>query len=510
MIELKKIYCDTFFDLGFFSGSAEFFIGYAFLQASLFSLAINSTRLNCSIYKSSLPNYHLVGIFISVSAFFLLLNEEIRYFVGDAASFNCMILNDNLGSAGKITVCFFVIIFFGSLKSVDSKVSLTNSFEYFSFLVSGFMGSLLICSSNDLITAYLSIELQSISFYLMACSKKNSGYSVESGLKYFIIGSFSSSFFLLGSAFVYLNCGSVNFTEMVPIQEYFFIDYDSINLGFFFIILSLLIKLAVAPFHLWSIDVYESSPSPTTYFFSVIPKIGLFIFLARIMMTVGFWDLIPNFPDYCLYLSITSILVGALGGLEQRKLKSLLAYSSVSHTGYALLSLSSLTEGGIVMMLCYLMFYMLSSTCFWFIFMLLKKRAYFYNKKLSKEIGDLAQLRKANPILALLLGIILFSLAGIPPLVGFFIKFGVFLSSVQTSAYLISLIAILFSVLSTFYYLRLIKVIFFENVTTGLLYYPIGSNKALTISLGSMLLVIMFIRPSTVYLIFLKSYMLIF
>ena len=507
MILENKTFNDTFFELSFFSYSPELFIGYSLLQLSLYSVTLVYLRYGNSYVK--LPNYYLSGFFIFALAFFLMLNEEVGQAVSLLSSFNTMVSGDYLSFFSKAVICFTISVFFLSLHFNKSTLSLSNSFEYVSFIITSGLGSILLCSSGEIITAYLALELQSISFYLMASSKKNSNYSVESGLKYFVVGAFSSTLFLLGSSFVYWSCGTMNFIELHTLLSLLSCSDNNLNtlvLGFVIIFLSLLIKLAVAPFHLWSIDVYESSPNPTTFFFAVVPKLGLFVLMIRIFYFSAFSAFVPKFAGYCLGFAAFSAVIGSLGGLEQRRLKSLLAYSSISHTGYALMSFSSFSNVGVNLTLYYLVFYMLSSLCFWSIFMFLKQRTTFSQSKLNKEIGDLLMLRKSNPVLSFIIGLSFFSLAGVPPLIGFLIKFGVFFTSIKSTSYFISVLIILLSLISTFYYIRVLKVIFFENRSVGKLYYPVGSTNSILIVIFALLLIVLFIKPSLLYFCCMKAY----
>ena len=277
------------------------------------------------------------------------------------------------------------------------------------------------------------------------------------------------------------------------------LSLDLVYIGFIFIFISLFIKLALAPFHLWSLDVYEGSPNTTTVFFAVVPKLGLFVLLTRICYSIFAAD---NWQSYFLIIAVFSIFIGSVGGLEQRKIKSLLAYSSISHTGYLLLSFSTNSVEGTSMMLYYLVIFMVSSLCFWSIYLFIQHKKNFYFKKRNKELGDLVLLRESNPLLALILTITLFSIAGIPPIVGFLAKIGIFLVAIKSSAYLISLMAILFSVLSTFYYIRVIKIIYFENTLVGKLYTPISTKKALLIAVLALSLIVLCIDPTIIYYLF--------
>ena len=287
--------------------------------------------------------------------------------------------------------------------------------------------------------------------------------------------------------------------------EFSMVNLDLVSIGFFLICVSLFIKLSIAPFHFWSLDVYEGSPNTTTFFFAVVPKISLFVLLMRLCY-VSFYEIFVNdFQLYFFVLAVLSIFVGALGGLEQRKLKTLLAYSSVSHTGYLFLSFSTGNVEGIQMMFYYLAIYMISGLSFWAVYLfLIQKREFYYNKN-NKELGDLVLLKESNPMLAFILAMTLFSLAGIPPLVGFLIKVGVFSVAVKSSAYLVSVVSIILSVISTFYYIRLIKVLYFENTLVGKLYVPITTQKALLIAILALSLIVLCLDPMAIYLLFYKA-----
>ena len=213
-----------------------------------------------------------------------------------------------------------------------------------------------------------------------------------------------------------------------------------------------------------------------------------------------------NHPQiYFFLIAVLSVFVGSFGGLEQRKLKTLLAYSSVGHTGYLLLSFSTGNAEGMQMMFYYLVIYMISGLCFWSIYLFLRQKRSSYFNKSNKELGDLALLKESNPMLALILAITLFSIAGIPPIVGFLAKLGIFLVVVKSSSYLVAVLSILFSVVSTFYYIRLIKILYFENTLVGKLYMPIDTQKSLIISLLALSLIILCIDPTIIYLLFYKA-----
>ena len=393
-----------------------------------------------------------------------------------------------------------------------------NYFEYSILILFALLGIFFICSANDLITAYLSIELQSLSFYIMASMKKDSAFSVDAGLKYFILGAFSSSLFLFGSSILYgvsgttnfedlknlfflmdLDCGSVDGSSNNTFVKHLFLDGSLIQFALIFIFVSLLFKLGIAPFHLWSIDVYEGSPSSSTFFFAVIPKLAIFVLLIRIFYS-SFFEHIVKWRYYMAIIAVLTIIVGSFGGLEQKKFKSLLAYSSISHMGYTLSAFITGTFEGMQVLFCYLFLYMVVSLYTWSIFLVLQLK-YKYTKKQNKDLADLNSLSKSNSILALFFSTVLLSIGGFPPMIGFLVKIGIFLVSMEASMYFVALISILCSVISTFYYIRVIKIMYFESSIAGKLYHPINSDVSVLIVCLFYFLLFLFINPTLVYLI---------
>ena len=638
MIELKLF---EMYHLKEMSFSAELFLSCSILQLTFYAVGTAYQRKHGYVLLSQ-QVYHIGALLLGLAAL-LLLNEDLL--INNSLSSNDFIINDYLSFATKFVIVLTSLFFLLIVKtSYNDDELVHNNFEYIVLVTISVLGLMLLCSSNDLITAYLAIELQSVAFYIMAAFKRNSSYSIESGLKYFIIGSLSSAFFLFGSALIYGCVGSLNFddfrmffpllalsgsvstvllmnTQNLPtlslskelivnnltqssgeekftflnwvskeygnsvLEPYLFLEtkgtndldvsayidsksiqvatdtplffemqnkvsiselpanhvsvstvsdnvsiyqdmvsffqstifdgsiiiessgftLDLVILGFLLICVSLLIKLAIAPFHYWSLDVYEGSPNSTTFFFAVVPKIGIFVLLLRICY-ISFYEIFSlNYQFYFFLLAVFSIFVGSVGGLEQRKVKSLLAYSSISHTGYLLLSFSTNTFEGVQMMLYYLVIFMIAGLCFWSVFLFVKqKRNYYFNKQ-NKELGDFVLLSKSNPMVAFIFALTLFSIAGIPPIVGFLAKISIFLVVIESSFYMVAVVSILFSVISTFYYIRVIKVLYFENILVGKLYLPISTKKSLIISILALLLVVLCIDPLLIYFMFHKA-----
>jgi len=376
-----------------------------------------------------------------------------------------------------------------------------NNFEYFILLLCAVLGLMLLVSSYDMISLYLSIELQSLCLYVLSASKKDSSFSTEAGLKYFILGSFSSALLLFGISLLYGCTGTTNFDNFYLIfSETSVNDIAVVSLikkSLLCISVAFLFKIAAAPFHMWSPDVYEGSPISSTIFFAVIPKIVLFAIFLRL-----FQNIFSNFEETFLFVlifsSIASVIVGSFVALKQKKLKRLLAYSSINHVGYLLLAFASNSLEGTQALFFYLIVYMITSLCVWSIFLSLNT---LLNEQKSKTLVDLASVAILNPVLGFTAMVALFSLAGVPPLAGFFAKMEIFISALSASLFWPSLIAILLSVISSYYYIRLIKTVYFEVKPE--FSYVIPLNRSCSFTMGTMLffLVYFFLNPSLLLLL---------
>jgi NADH-quinone oxidoreductase subunit N len=418
---------------------------------------------------------------------------------------------DNLTISSKQCILIASIICLLAIQEYlnDQKI---NSFEYILLILFAIFGLILLCSANDLITAYLAIEVQSLSFYLLAAYKKNSVFSTESGLKYFVLGAFSSSMFLLGSSLIYGTTGTTNFEDCKDLFFYAYpgsfliedcnefsqiLNLNLLQFGFLFLLISLFFKLALAPFHIWSPDIYEGSLTSSTIFFAIVPKLSLFILLVRFFQC-SFYGFIDNWRYCFVIVAVLSIIVGSFAGLEQRKIKSLLAYSSISHMGYSLLAFSTGTLEGIQVLFSYLLIYILSGLCIWSIFLTLRLKNN-YLQKGNKDLSDFVLLVKSNSVMAIFFSTVLLSLAGFPPLIGFYVKLNIFLSVIESTMFFSATISIICSVISTFYYIRIIKVLYFEKGLVGNLYHPIKYKNALTIGFCFFLFIILFLNPNILY-----------
>lgn len=476
-----------------------------FFGMSILALIVHGVLLSCNkIYPLIQTSLIYLSIFVLFLVFILLNNTTLLFQV---SFFNNTIILDYLAFYAKQFILIASIICLLSIIKYIEHLKI-NNIEYIILILFAIFGLILLCCANDLLTSYLSIELQSLSFYLLTAFNRNSIFSTESGLKYFILGALSSSLFLFGSSLVYGVIGTTNFEDY---KDLFFYSYHEIsflqknnfsnllNFGFLLVTLSLFFKLALAPFHIWSPDIYEGALTSSTIFFAIIPKLSLFCLFIRIFQS-DFCDFVVYWRYYFVIISLLSILVGSFVGLEQRKLKSLIAYSSISHMGYTLLAYSSGTNDGIQSLFCYLIIYILSGICLWFIFLTIKFKNNFNNKN-NKDLSDFVLFSKTNTLASLVFSTVILSLAGFPPFIGFYVKLNIFLSVIESSIYFVAIVGILCSVISTFYYLRIIKILYFESGIVGNLFFSITYTVSFILTVCFFLLIFFFFDPDFIYLL---------
>ena len=472
-----------------------------FLGISIVYLVLHSTFLsihkNYTLIQNSVLYLSVLILFFSI---YLVFNEKLV--VLNINILNGTVVNDYVSFSSKFITGLLALFYLLMIQPylISQKF---NHFEYLLLILFSSLGLFLLCSSNDLLTAYLAIELQSLAFYVLAAFQKKSTFSVDAGIKYFILGALSSSLFLFGASFLYGYTGTFNFDEFNKIFSILTPGdvinlHGPINLGLSLIFISLFFKLAIAPFHTWAADVYENSPTISTFFFSVAPKIAIFVLLFRIFY-YSFFNFYSSWNSIVAMLVVASIVVGSFGGLEQRKLKSLLVYSSISHMGYSLLAFNSGNFESIQMLFGYLIIYSFSGLCIWSIFLLTRLKNNHLQKQ-NKDLTDIVLLSKSNYILAIFFITVLFSVAGFPPMIGFLVKISVFFTAIKSSMFFVALISILCSVVGTFYYLRLIKIVYFEKKLVGKLYYPIELQSSIIVSFAFFLLIFLFINPTMLYL----------
>jgi NADH-quinone oxidoreductase subunit N len=374
-------------------------------------------------------------------------------------------------------------LFFTNQYIKDNKI---DKFEYPILIIAAILGMFVMVSSNNLIGLYLGIELQSLSLYVLAALNRDSVKSTEAGVKYFVLGALSSGLLLYGCSLIYGFTGSTNY---FVIAEKFTSGNLALSFGLVFILVGLAFKISAVPFHMWTPDVYEGSPTSVTAFFALAPKVAGFGAIIRILY-VAFGNVFLEWQSILIFISIGSMILGAVAAIGQTNIKRLMAYSSISHMGYGLAGLTTGIHEGVSASILYIFLYVVMNIGS-FVCILLMKRKNIY----LENIRDLSGLSKNHPIIAFSFTVILFSLAGIPPLAGFFAKFYVFMAVIKSNLFALAIIGLITSVISAFYYLRIIKIIYFDPEQEK--FDPITS-KGIKISLvfSTLLILFYFLNPS--------------
>ncbi|OCP01253.1 MULTISPECIES: NADH-quinone oxidoreductase subunit NuoN [unclassified Ensifer] len=355
-----------------------------------------------------------------------------------------------------------VLALIGSITALVMTVGHARSaqidrFEFPVLLVLATLGMLLMISANDLISLYLSLELQSLALYVVAAINRDSIRSTEAGLKYFVLGALSSGMLLYGMSLIYGFTGHTGFTEIAAALT---AEGRSLGLifGLVFVLAGLAFKISAVPFHMWTPDVYEGAPTPVTAFFAAAPKVAAMAILVRIVIN-AFEPVVADWQQIIVFISIASMLLGSFAAIGQKNIKRLMAYSSIGHMGYALVGLAAGSMAGVRGVLLYMLIYMVM-TLGTFACILAMRRKEGEN---VENVDDLAGLSQTNPFMATVLTILMFSLAGIPPMAGFFGKYFVFMAAIEAQLYALAIIGVLASVVGAYYYLRVIKVMWFDD-----------------------------------------------
>lgn len=335
-------------------------------------------------------------------------------------------------------------------------------FEYAVLLLFAGLGMMLMVSANDFLSAYMGLELQSLALYVMATMRRDHTLAAEAGIKYFILGALASGLLLFGVSLIYGFTGSTNFDVIASTLGGLDLEAGDINktgviVGMVFILIGLAFKLSIVPFHMWTPDVYEGAAMPVTMLFAVLPKVAAAGLLLRVLFG-PFGTLIDEWQQILWVLSVGSMVVGAYAALAQTNIKRLMAYSSISHMGYALIGVVAGTPAGVSATILYLMIYMVTVTGIFSVLLMMRREG-----RPVRELSDLAGVSRDNPPLAYALALFMFSSGAIPPMAGFFAKMFVFEAAIAEQMYVIAVIGVLTSVVAVFYYLRIIKVAFFDE-----------------------------------------------
>lgn len=374
------------------------------------------------------------------------------------------------------------------------KTNQINNYEYLILIQISLLSICLLLNTNDLLHYYIIIELQSLCFYTITALKKNNIYSSEAGLKYFILGSIISGLLLFGIALLY---GITGLTNLKELSIFLLTTTTSSNkliiFSFILIYISLLFKLTLAPFHIWAPDVYEGTPSIITLFFNSVPKFSLLLIFIK-FLNIVFFNFITIWQILLSLTILLSLIIATFNTFKQYKIKRFLIFSSMTHIGYIIFGITTGTIEGIQSVFVYFVIYIISILNIWSIYI-------FFNNKI-KYLSDLTSLYSYNKTLGFSFIVTLFSMAGVPPMAGFLAKFYSFFVCIENNFYLLAICGILLSIICTFYYIRFLKIIYFEKTSHFLLInHQLNKSTALVISLTSILLIYLFINPSSIFII---------
>ena len=432
---VARVHLKNFLGIGL-----EIYLVFYLLAVLIFGIFYQTEKVNRIIYFSSICSL-LIGIFI-------LLNSLIP----NGTFFNGSFVNDNFSNLVKV----IILLITSAVLMLSYNSLISNKIMFFEFpflIICSTLGMLIMVSSSDLLILFVGLELQALPLYVLASFKRKSLRSSEAGLKFFVLGALSSGLLLYGCSLVYGATGSINFIEisnaLISTNEWVLL------LGLGFILSGLAFKLSVVPFHMWAPDVYEGSPTSTTLFLASVPKIAALAMTCR-LLTTGFESFINGWQQILCILALFSILFGSVAAIAQFNLKRLLAYSSISHMGFAIIGLASGTPEGIASLVSYMIIYLVMTVG---IFCVVLTMENFDSNSLNIE--SLMGLSESKPNLAILITFLLCSMAGLPPFLGFFAKYYVFVAAIDAGLVEVVIFAVIGSVVGSFYYLRLVYFIYF-------------------------------------------------
>jgi NADH-quinone oxidoreductase subunit N len=399
-------------------------------------------------------------VFIDVASIVLLVAAGVIVVLlpeGKLTAFNGSFIVDNFARFLKVLALFGSAV--AILMSIDyDRQEKQERFEFSVLIVLSTLGMLMLISAADLIALYLGLELMSLPLYVVAASHRTSLRSTEAGLKYFVLGALSSGMLLYGASLVYGFTGTITFTGIAHSAAE---GGTGLIFGLVFLFAGFCFKVSAVPFHMWTPDVYEGAPTPVTAFFAAAPKVaGIAMFVRAAVM--AFPGITTQWQEIVVFVSIASMLLGSFAAIGQRNIKRLMAYSSIGHMGFALIGLAAGTAEGVQGVLVYMAIYV-TMTLGTFAAILSMRRS----GGMVESVDQLAGLARTRPAMAFFLAMLLFSMAGIPPLAGFFAKFYVFLAAIKAGLYVLAVIGVLASVVGAYYYLAIIKTMYFDEPAEG-------------------------------------------
>ncbi len=432
----------------------------------------------------------LLSIQVLVLTFFFLINFPYLNFL----SWNFFINSNIYVLYSKIFLvqACIIWIFFSFNYIQKEKI---NSFEYWILSLLSLLAFFFLLQVYDLLSMYLVIELQSLSFYVLASFKRSSEFSTEAGLKYFVLGAFSSAFLLFGSSLIYGLTGLTNLADFSILFSGFLLEnslfISGIFVGLTFILTALFFKISSSPFHMWSPDVYEGAPTSTTAFFSIFPKLVILTLLLRLFF-ISFHDFIQTWKLFFISCAFLSLLFGSFGAFTQKKWKRFLAYSSINHIGFILIGFLSGEIFGIFSICMYIFIYIITMFATFSFLIDLRTIEYPLSTQV-RYIKEITTLGKINPFLATSLTLILFSMAGIPPLSGFFAKVFVLFIGIQSGAYNLVIFSVIMSSIACFYYIRIIQSMYFIKIDKWPIYLCMSKLNAVILSFSCFFILFYFL-----------------
>ena len=435
-------------------------------------LAVGSmVLLLIGVYSTERANSTVTGLSV---ALLIAAGAWMVVFAEDGSAFDGAFVNDAFARFMKILTLVGSIV--TTVMSVGfAKAEKFDKFEFPILIVLATLGMMLMISASDMIALYLGLELQSLSLYVIAAINRDSARSTEAGLKYFVLGALSSGMLLYGISLVYGYTGQTGFMQIAAVIG----EGDrqpGLVFGLVFVLAGLAFKISAVPFHMWTPDVYEGAPTPVTAFFAAAPKMAAMALIVRV--TVGAFETVSaDWRQIVSFIAIASMVLGAFAAIGQTNIKRLMAYSSIAHMGFALVGLAANTTEGVRGVAVYMLIYLVMTLgAFAFILAMRRKEGN------VETIDDLAGAASTNPVMATVLTVLMFSLAGIPPLAGFWAKWYVFFAAVNAGLYPLAVIGVLASVVGAFYYLRIIKIMWFDEPAGN--FVPMAGELQLVLGLS--------------------------
>ncbi len=398
--------------------------------------------------------------YLTVGAMLFAAFLAMGYGEGRVVTFNGLFVMDAFGVFMKVLVLLAAaLIVLMSLGYIEREGM--NRFEFPILMLFATLGMLMMISANDLMSLYVGLETQSLALYVIAAFQRDSDRSTEAGLKYFMLGALSSGLLLYGSSLVYGFAGTTSFDKIAALFASGTHPSIGVIIGLVFVAAGLAFKISAVPFHMWTPDVYEGAPTPVTAFFAVAPKIAAIALFTRVLIE-PFGHMVHQWQQIIIAASILSMALAAFAAIVQTNIKRLMAYSSIGNVGYALVGLAAGTQEGVRGVLIYMAIYLFMNVGTFAVILCMKQKG-----RMVEDIKDLSGLARTNPKLAAAMAIFMFSMAGIPPMAGFFGKLYVFLAAVQAQLYGLAVIGVLTSVVGAYYYIRIIKVMYFDEPVDG-------------------------------------------